>query len=102
MQQKISSDLLHYEDLTVGETVPFGRKRVTKDEIIAFARAYDPQLIHLDEEVAKQSIVGGLCASGFHSCAIMMRMLADDVLNKATSLGSPGGGPANAVDLEAG
>ncbi len=90
MQQKTSSDLLHYEDITVGETVPFGRKRVTKDEIVAFARAYDPQLFHLDEEVAKQSIVGGLCASGFHSCAILMRMLADEVLNKATSLGSPG------------
>jgi acyl dehydratase len=90
MQKKTSSDLLHYEDITVGETVPFGRKRVTKEEIVAFASAYDPQLIHLDEEVAKRSIVGGLCASGFHSCAILMRMLADDVLNKATSLGSPG------------
>ena len=84
------SGLLHFEDVIVGQTVPFGRKRVTKDEIVAFASAYDPQLIHLDEEVAKRSIVGGLCASGFHSCAILMRMLADDVLNKATSLGSPG------------
>ena len=84
------SDLLHFEDIVVGETVPFGRKQVTKEEIVAFASAYDPQLIHLDEEVAKRSIVGGLCASGFHSCAILMRMLADDVLNKATSLGSPG------------
>lgn len=90
MQQKTSSDLLHYEDITVGETVAFGRKGVTKEEIVAFAGAYDPQPIHLDEEVAKRSIVGGLCASGFHSCAILMRMLADDVLNKATSLGSPG------------
>jgi acyl dehydratase len=83
-------DLLHFEDVVVGQTVPFGRKQVTKEEIVAFASAYDPQLIHLDEEVAKASIVGGLCASGFHSCAILMRMLADDVLNKATSLGSPG------------
>ncbi len=90
MQQKTSSDLLHYEDITVGETVPFGRKRVTKEEIVAFASAYDPQPIHLDEEVAKRSIVGGLCASGYHSCAMLMRMLADDVLNKATSFGSPG------------
>jgi acyl dehydratase len=82
--------LLHFEDVIVGQRVPFGRKQVTKEEIVAFARAYDPQLIHLDEEVAKRSIVGGLCASGFHSCAILMRMLADEVLNKATSLGSPG------------
>lgn len=92
MQEKTAAhaDLLHFEDLIVGQTVPFGRKRVTKEEIVAFASAYDPQPIHLDEEVAKRSIVGGLCASGFHSCAILMRMLADDVLNKATSLGSPG------------
>jgi acyl dehydratase len=84
------ADKLHLEDLEIGRTVPFGHKLVTKDEIIAFARAYDPQLIHLDEEVARRSIVGGLCASGFHSCAMFMRMLADDVLNHVTSLGSPG------------
>jgi acyl dehydratase len=92
MQEKTAAhaDLLHFEDLVVGQTVPFGRKRVTKEDIVAFASAYDPQPIHLDEEVARRSIVGGLCASGFHSCAILMRMLADDVLNKATSLGSPG------------
>jgi acyl dehydratase len=92
MQDKLHSpaDKLHLEDLEVGETVRFGHKLVTKDEIIGFARAYDPQLIHLDEEVAKKSIVGGLCASGFHSCTMFMRMLADDVLNHSTSLGSPG------------
>lgn len=84
------ADKLHLEDLEIGKSVAFGRKLVTKDEIIAFAKAYDPQLIHLDEDVARSSIVGGLCASGFHSCAMFMRMLADDVLNHATSLGSPG------------
>lgn len=84
------ADMLHLEDLDIGAPVAFGHKLVSKDEIIAFARAYDPQLIHLDEQVARQSIVGGLCASGFHSCAMFMRMLADDVLNHATSLGSPG------------
>jgi acyl dehydratase len=92
MQDKPSPqpDKLHLEDLEIGRIVPFGRKLVTKEEIIAFARSYDPQLIHLDEEVARKSIVGGLCASGFHSCAIFMRMLAEDVLNRSTSLGSPG------------
>jgi acyl dehydratase len=92
MQDKPHSpvDKLHLEDLEIGRTIPFGHKLVTKDEIVAFARAYDPQLIHLDEEVARKSIVGGLCASGFHSCAMFMRMLADDVLNHSTSLGSPG------------
>ncbi len=91
MQDKpTGADKLHFEDVDVGKPVSFGRKVVTKDEIIAYASAYDPQLIHLDEEVAKRSIVGGLCASGFHSCAMLMRMVADDVLNRATSLGSPG------------
>jgi acyl dehydratase len=92
MQQKprSSSEKLRLEDLRIGETVAFGRKHLTRDEIVAFAGAYDPQLIHLDEEVAKKSIVAGLCASGFHSCAILMRMLVDDVLAHTTSLGSPG------------
>lgn len=92
MQDRPSShaDKLHLEDIEIGKTVAFGRKRVTKGEIVAFAEAYDPQRIHLDEEYAKTSIVGGLCASGFHSCSILMRMLADDVLNHSTSQGSPG------------
>lgn len=63
---------------------------VTREEIISFARSFDPQPIHLDDEAAKKSIVGGLCASGFHSCAIMMRLLCDSFLLRATSLGSPG------------
>ena len=82
---------IHLEDLEVGQVIPFGRISVTKEDIISFARAYDPQLMHLDEEVAKNSIVGGLCASGFHTCAIFMRMYADGLLlDKWTSLGSPG------------
>lgn len=81
---------LHWEDVTVGETVTFGRKHVTEDEIVDFARAFDPQPFHLSEESAKDSMIGRLCASGWHSCAMLMRMLADDVLAKAAGLGSPG------------
>ncbi len=81
---------LYWEDVTVGQTVAFGRKQVTKDEIIGFARAFDPQPFHLDEEAAEASMVGRLCASGWHSCAMLMRMLADDVLANAAGLGSPG------------
>jgi acyl dehydratase len=93
MQDKVSvpPDGVHLEDIEVGRVVEFGRISVNKEDIISFARAYDPQPMHLDEEAAKASIVGGLCASGFHSCAIMMRMLADGLLNDNwTSLGSPG------------
>lgn len=92
MQHRISSPspMVHLEDIEVGRLIPFGARSVTKEEIITFARAFDPQSMHLDEEAAKKTIVGGLCASGFHSCAILMRMLADGLLNRWTSLGSPG------------
>ena len=63
---------------------------VTAEEIIAFGRAFDPQPMHTDPEAAKATPVGGLCASGWHTCAIMMRMLADGLLGRVASLGSPG------------
>lgn len=84
------ADQIYLEDIEIGRLVPFGRKMVSKEDIIRFALAYDPQPMHIDEEAAKKSIVGGLCASGFHSCAIFMRMLADGLLTRWTSLGSPG------------
>jgi acyl dehydratase len=82
--------LMHWEDVVTGESVSFGAVTVTRDQIIEFARAFDPQPFHLDDEAARHSIVGHLFASGWHSCALMMRMLADEVLNKSASLGSPG------------
>lgn len=91
MQDKVASEgKLFHEDIEVGRPYDCGRKQVTKDEIIAFARQFDPQPIHLDEEAAKETIVGGLCASGFHTCAMMMRMVCDGILNRVVSLGSPG------------
>jgi acyl dehydratase len=77
-----TTHLLHYEDIRLGEPVMLGGHRITADEIKAFARQYDPQRIHLDEEYAKTSIVGGLCASGFHTCCLMMRMLCDGFLRQ--------------------
>ena len=82
--------LVHYEDIETGKPQTFGAWRVTADDIKAFARRWDPQPIHLDEEAAKASIVGGLCASGFHTCCIMMRLLVDGFLARAASLGAPG------------
>jgi acyl dehydratase len=91
VQQKVQDgDKLHHEDLAVGEPYAFGHKVVTADEIIAFGRAFDPQPMHTDPEAAKASPVGGLCASGWHICAMMMRMVADGLLVRAASLGSPG------------
>ncbi len=80
----------YYEDLVEGRTVPLGSTTVTREDIIAYARAFDPQPLHLDEAAAKKSMIGRLCASGWHSCAILMRLLCDGYLLEAASLGSPG------------
>jgi acyl dehydratase len=81
--------ILYHEDIEVGTPLMLGGTTVTKEAIVAFAQAYDPQPIHLDEEAAKRSLVGGLCASGYHTCAIMMRDVADGFLSRAASQGSP-------------
>jgi acyl dehydratase len=81
---------LYHEDLEVGRPYLSGSKTVTAEEIVAFGRAWDPQPMHLDAEAAKATLVGGLCASGYHTCVIMMRLVCDAVLNRVASLGSPG------------
>ena len=77
----------YYEDFKVGETVEIGRHTITQDEIIDFARKYDPQPFHTDTEAAKDSIYGGLIASGWHTCAIAMRVMVDSYVSKAASMG---------------
>jgi acyl dehydratase len=68
----------YFEDFVVGEIYkPRGRVRVTKDDIIAFARQYDPQPFHLDEDAARKSIFGRLVASGWHTAALTMRLVAE-------------------------
>lgn len=79
-----------FEDFEVGQQATFGRYEVTEEEVIRFAKDYDPQFFHLDKEMAKQSLFGGLCASGWHTCAMFMRMLIDSLPEKHGSLGSPG------------
>jgi acyl dehydratase len=82
--------VVHHEDLPVGAYAVPGEKRLSKEEIIAFGRAYDPQPFHVDEEAAKHSMLGTLIASGYHNCAILMRLLCDGLLNQSASQGSPG------------
>jgi acyl dehydratase len=79
-----------FEDLAVGSTIALGSKRVTAEEIIEFATEFDPQPMHLDEEAGKASILGGLAASGWHTCCIFMRLMCDGFLLDSTSQGSPG------------
>lgn len=80
----------YLEDFTIGQVMEFPPRTVSEDEIIAFARDYDPQPFHLDKEAAKQSLFGGLCASGWHTAGLMMRMLVDNMIGKYASMGSPG------------
>jgi acyl dehydratase len=81
---------IHFEDFCVGDTAEYGPRIVTADEIKAFAAEFDPQPMHLDEEAARASLVGGLCASGWHTCAIMMRIVADGFILDSSSLGATG------------
>ncbi len=86
----LKDDLLHFEDMPPGKVFPLGPKNVTADEIIAFAMEYDPQPMHLDAVAGKQSILGGLAASGWHSCSMMMRMMTDSYLLRTAAEGAPG------------
>lgn len=80
----------YFEDFEVGATIETGSKTVTEEEIIAFAKQFDPQPFHVDKAAAEQSMYGGIIASGWHTCGIVMRLTVDGFLNQAASLGSPG------------
>jgi acyl dehydratase len=82
--------LRYFEDLPVGWSETFGPVTVTKESLLAFAREYDPQPFHADEEAAKDTFAGTLIASGWQTCALTMRMLAEGLLLHATSMGAPG------------
>lgn len=82
--------MIYFEDLSIGQKIEIGPISVTGEEIIEFAKKYDPQPFHVDVEKAKDSLFGGLCASGWHTCSLYMRMLYDGLLINLASLGSPG------------
>ena len=81
---------IYWEDLEAGSVRELGTTSVTAEEIKAFATQFDPQPFHLDEEAGRQSLFGGLCASGWHTCAVVMRLTVDNMLKHSSSLGSPG------------
>lgn len=81
---------LTFEDFPPGRFGRFGPRRVTREEILAFAAEFDPQPMHLDEAAANRSMLKGLSGSGWHLCSIMMRMLCDGFVGRTASLGSPG------------
>jgi acyl dehydratase len=90
MQEEMSEIRYWFEDLTPGRVFDHGSRTVTAEEIIRFANEFDPQPFHLSEEHGKASILGGLSASGWHTCSIMMRMFYDNLLSWSSSEGAPG------------
>jgi acyl dehydratase len=80
-----------FEDYKSGTVYELGSVDVSADDIIAFARQYDPQLFHVDEEQATSTVFGGLIASGWHTIALYMRLFVEALLGGSRALGSPGG-----------
>jgi acyl dehydratase len=90
MLQIRSVPKLYFEDFAPGSVTEYGPRLVTREEIVAFAAEFDPQPMHLDEDAARNSMLGGLAASGWHSCCLMMRMIIDGFLHDSSSMGAPG------------
>ena len=80
-----------YEDFHADQVIELGSVQVDREQMLAFAREFDPQPFHVDEDAATSSVLGGLCASGWFTCSLWMRRNVDTVLADSTSQGSPGG-----------
>ena len=80
----------YFEDIVVGDTDEFGSYDVTEEEILEFAGQYDPQPFHTDPEAAAETIYGGLIASGWHTCAMTMRLLVDGHFDDSAAMGARG------------
>ncbi|WP_375404470.1 MaoC family dehydratase [uncultured Sphingomonas sp.] len=81
----------YFEDVEVGAIARFGAYAVTREEVVAFAAKYDPQPFHLSDAVAAQTHFGRLSASGWHTCAMVMSMVVENLrANEQAGLGSPG------------
>lgn len=81
---------LYWEDFEEGQVFELGSRLVTADEIVEYARAWDPQPFHVDDEAARASVFGGLIASGWHTASLWMRLYVDSLLGSTSSQGSPG------------
>ena len=79
----------YWEDFVAGSTARYGPRLITREEIVAYAAEFDPQPMHLDEEAARATMAGELIASGWHTCALLMRIIADGFILASASMGSP-------------
>lgn len=90
MSDTPSAQRMYFEDFPVGLHQALGSRTVSEEEIVRFAREFDPQPFHIDRTAAAESMFGGIIASGWHTCSIAMRMLCDGFVLRSASLGSPG------------
>ena len=79
-----------WEDMAVGQVRDLGTISPSREDIIAFASQFDPQPFHLDDAAGAASVFGGLCASGWHTCSMAMRLMVTNFLKDTSSMGSPG------------
>jgi len=86
----VTANRRHFEDLAEGETVALGSVTLTREMIVGWAKEFDPLPFHLDEEVARKSLLGGLAASGWQTGALILRLLADTFLNTIAAAGGLG------------
>ena len=86
----MSEPLLMFEDFTPRRTFTSAERQISGEEIVKFAKEFDPQPMHVDEAAGKASILGGLSASGWHTSSLAMRLVYDSLLNRTASEGSPG------------
>lgn len=86
----VATQTRYFEDFHAGDVTDLGSLTVSADEIIAFARQYDPQPFHIDPDAARATIYGGLIASGWHTVSLFMRLLVENLVANTASLGSPG------------
>ena len=82
--------MLTFDDFEPGQVLELGSVAVTEDDIVAFARQFDPQPFHVDPEAAAESVFGGLIASGWHTGAMWMRLYVDSMLGAASAQARPG------------
>ena len=81
---------MKFEQIKAGQVIEAGTVSVSEEEIIAFARQFDPQWFHTDSQRATASRWNGLIASGWHTCCLAMKLVVDNVLAGSESFGSPG------------
>jgi acyl dehydratase len=86
----VAQPKFYWEDFKAGESLEMGSFSLSEAQIVEFAKTYDPQPFHIDAKAAAQSMYGGLIASGWHTCSMVMRLMCDSYLLDSASLGSPG------------